>query len=55
MSEIGVEKELEKLRHERKLTERTELIIEMVKEIDINHIRLNRELDAKVALVMAEN
>ena len=40
---------------ERKLKERTELIIEMVKEIDINHIRLNRELDAKVALVVAEN
>ena len=40
---------------ERKLKERTELIFEMVKEIDINHIRLNRELDAKVALVMAEN
>lgn len=40
---------------ERKLKERNELIIEIVKEIDINHIRLNRELDAKVALVMAEN
>ena len=40
---------------ERKLKERNELIIEIVKEIDINHIRLNRELDAKVALVVAEN
>lgn len=39
---------------ERKLKERNELIIEIVKEIDTNHIRLNRELDAKVALVMAE-